>query len=67
MDGNPSNYEDNLEGDPKVDRTDPLEMVWDGGAKSENLVDARRIAPPRLSNTLRSRWSKKQKAADVLR
>ena len=26
-------YEDNPQGDPKVDRTDPLEMVWDGGAK----------------------------------
>jgi hypothetical protein len=28
-------YRDNLEGDPKVDRVDPLEMVWDSGAKSE--------------------------------
>ncbi|MCA6114255.1 hypothetical protein J6524_04835 [Bradyrhizobium sp. WSM 1738] len=37
-------YEDNPEGDPKIDRTDPLEMVWDSGAKKRNLVDARRVA-----------------------
>jgi hypothetical protein len=37
-------YEDNPEGDPKVDRTDPLEMVWDSGAKKRNLVDGRRLA-----------------------
>jgi hypothetical protein len=37
-------YEDNPEGDPKIDRTDPLEMVWDIGAKKRNLVDARRVA-----------------------
>ena len=27
-----------------MDRTDPLEMVWDRGAKKLNLVDARRVA-----------------------
>ena len=37
-------YEDNPEGDPKVDRSDPLEMVWDSGAKKRNLVDGRRLA-----------------------
>lgn len=37
-------YEDNPEGDPKIDRTDPLEMVWDCGAKKRNLVDGRRVA-----------------------
>ena len=37
-------YEDNPEGDPKVDRVDPLEMVWDSGAKKRNLVDNRRLA-----------------------
>jgi hypothetical protein len=37
-------YEDNREGDPKVDRVDPLEMVWDSGAKKRNLVDNRRLA-----------------------
>jgi hypothetical protein len=37
-------YEDNPEGDPKVDRVDPLEMVWDGGAKKRNLVANRRLA-----------------------
>ncbi|WP_316219394.1 phage portal protein [Bradyrhizobium sp. SZCCHNR2026] len=36
-------YEDDPEGQPKVDRVDPLEMVWDSGAKKRNLVDARRI------------------------
>lgn len=36
-------YEDNPEGDPKIDRTDPLEMGWDSAAKKRNLVDARRV------------------------
>jgi hypothetical protein len=36
-------YEDNPEGDPKIDRTDPLEMGWDSGAKKRNLVDGRRV------------------------
>jgi hypothetical protein len=42
-------YEDNPEGDPKVDRVDPLEMVWDSGAKKRNLVDGRRLAHIRRS------------------
>jgi hypothetical protein len=37
-------YEDNPEGEPTVDRVDPLEMVWDCGAKKRNLVDGRRVA-----------------------
>lgn len=37
-------YEDNPEGDPKVDRTDPLEMCWDSSAKKRNLIDCRRLA-----------------------
>lgn len=36
-------YEDNPKGDPKIDRVDPLEMVWDAGAKKRNLVDKRRV------------------------
>jgi hypothetical protein len=36
-------YEDNPEGDPKIDRIDPLEMVWDSGAKKRNLTDKRRV------------------------
>ena len=36
-------YEDNPEGDPKIDRTDPLEMVWDSSAKKRNLADCRRL------------------------
>src|SRR6266478_1891273 len=36
-------YEMNPDGDPKVERVDPIEMVWDGNAKQGNLIDARRI------------------------
>lgn len=36
-------YEDNPEGEPRIDRTDPLEMVWDAKAKKRNLVDMRRV------------------------
>lgn len=36
-------YEDNPQGDPKIDRRDPLEMVWDSSAKKRNLVDMRRL------------------------
>lgn len=37
------NYEDNQDGDPKVERMDPLEMVWDSSAKKRNLRDMRRV------------------------
>jgi hypothetical protein len=30
-------YDDNPEGDPKVDRTDPLEMTWDRSASKRNV------------------------------
>jgi len=36
-------YEDNPEGDPKIERRDPLEMVWDSGASKRNLKDMRRV------------------------
>ncbi|MHC2462115.1 portal protein [Bradyrhizobium embrapense] len=36
-------YEDNPEGDPKIERRDPLEMVWDSGASKRNLRDMRRV------------------------
>src|SRR5262245_38054462 len=36
-------YEDNPNGDPKIERIDPLEMFWDNAAKQANLTDARRI------------------------
>lgn len=36
-------YEENPNGDPRVERLDPLEMVWDNSAKQANLTDARRI------------------------
>jgi hypothetical protein len=31
------------EGDPVIDRVDPLEMVWDRNAKKRNIVDAKRL------------------------
>jgi hypothetical protein len=36
-------YEDAPEGAPMIERCDPLEMVWDSGAKKRNLVDKRRV------------------------
>jgi hypothetical protein len=36
-------YEDDPDGAPKVERRDPLEMVWDSTAKKRNLVDMRRL------------------------
>ncbi|MGJ4954617.1 portal protein [Bradyrhizobium sp. HKCCYLRH2015] len=36
-------YEENPEGEPRVHRVDPLEMVWDSGAKKRNIVDGRRL------------------------
>jgi len=36
-------YECNPDGDPVIERVDPLEMVWDGASKKANLVDARRV------------------------
>lgn len=35
-------YEENQDGDPKTERMDPLEMVWDSSAKKRNLRDRRR-------------------------
>lgn len=36
-------YEDNPDGDPRVDRIDPLEIVWDSAAKKKNIIDGRRV------------------------
>lgn len=36
-------YEDNPDGAPLIDRTDPLEMIWDSTARKRNLVDMRRV------------------------
>jgi hypothetical protein len=36
-------YEDDPDGAPKIERRDPLEMVWDSTAKKRNLVDMRRL------------------------
>lgn len=33
---------DNPEGDPKIERVDPFEMVWDCNADKANLVDSKR-------------------------
>lgn len=36
-------YEDNPDGEPRIDRVDPLEMVWDHSARKRNIVDGRRV------------------------
>ncbi len=36
-------YEDNPDGEPRIDRIDPLEMVWDSAAKKRNVIDGRRV------------------------
>jgi hypothetical protein len=36
-------YDDNPDGEPKIERVDPLEMVWDTTAKKRNLKDMRRL------------------------
>lgn len=36
-------YEDEPDGAPKIERIDPLEMVWDSAAKKRNLTDMRRL------------------------
>lgn len=36
-------YDDNPDGEPKIERVDPLEMVWDTTAKKRNLKDMRRV------------------------
>src|ERR1700730_19368759 len=36
-------YEDDPDGAPKIERRDPLEMVWESTAKKRNLVDMRRL------------------------
>jgi len=36
-------YEENQNGEPKVTRIDPMEMIWDASAKQANLIDARRL------------------------
>lgn len=36
-------YEDNPKGEPKIDRIDPLQMVWDSSAKKRNIRDMRRV------------------------
>lgn len=36
-------YEDNPDGEPRIDRVDPLEMVWDSSARKRNIIDGRRV------------------------
>jgi hypothetical protein len=36
-------YETDPDGEPKIERVDPLEMVWDHAGKQANLLDARRV------------------------
>lgn len=35
-------YENNPDGEPKIERVDPFEMVWDANASKANLVDSER-------------------------
>jgi len=37
-------FESDSEGEPKMERINPLEMCWDSGAEKRGLTDARRIA-----------------------
>ncbi len=36
-------YEDEPEGAPRIERCDPLQMVWDSAATKRNLADMRRV------------------------
>jgi hypothetical protein len=36
-------YEVEPDGEPRIERIDPLEMVWDGSATKRNLTDSRRV------------------------
>lgn len=36
-------YDSSPNGDPIIDRIDPLEMVWDRNAKKRNITDAKRL------------------------
>jgi len=36
-------YEDAPDGAPRIERIDPLEMVWDASARKRNLTDMRRL------------------------
>jgi len=36
-------YEEEPEGQPVIERLDPLEVVWDSSARKRNLVDMRRV------------------------
>lgn len=36
-------YEEDPDGEPRIDRIDPLEMYWDAYSRKRNLSDARRI------------------------
>lgn len=36
-------FSNNQDGDPKIERVDPMEMAWDCSASKANLADARRL------------------------
>lgn len=36
-------YETSPDGEPRIERVDPLEMVWDAASRKRNLTDARRV------------------------
>jgi hypothetical protein len=59
-------YENDLDGEVRIDRTDPLEMWWDPDAKKRNLIDARWVA--RIKNVahedIKAMWP--AKASEVI-
>lgn len=72
-------FDMNHAGDPVIDRTDPLEMVWDKNAKKRNLTDAKRLWRYRTvpydeatdllgedfdHNDINAKWTEAQSASD---
>lgn len=71
----------NPDGDPKIERVDPTEMVWSASASKANLVDARRLwrvrtmpiaearklAPDAADDDLNAAWAEEDKDDDPSR
>jgi hypothetical protein len=58
-------YEQNANGDPKITRIDPMEMVWDSTAKQANLFDAERLF--RVQRKVRLRYAQDRWPTDASR
>lgn len=59
-------YENNPNGEPRITRIDPAEMVWDATSKQANLIDARRIFRIQRKIPLRDAKDKWATTADHL-